>query len=335
MYWLLESNAEVIYGSRNSALAAGGADSHHSPPRYVFSLTLRRRVEKHMDTPLAAPYARVVDQPIEASTSAVSWAAIFAGTAAAVSITIALLTLGSGLGLASLTSSARSAASAGSVAGFLAIWLVVVQWLSAATGGYVTGRLRTRWIGTHTHEVFFRDTAHGFVTWALATAIVATVVASAGSAMLAGGVHVATTLASGTAQGTAGDAQIGSVAPYDVDLLFRNPSADATNANSNGSSSIDARGEAARILANGLGAGGVSGGDRAYLASLVAARAGTSQLEAQKRVDDVVARAQRETEAARKATARTFLLTALAMMIGAFVACAAAALGGYERDRHP
>ncbi len=26
----------------------------------------------------------------------------------------------------------------------------------------MTGRLRTRWVGIHTDEVFFRDTAHGF-----------------------------------------------------------------------------------------------------------------------------------------------------------------------------
>jgi hypothetical protein len=119
-------------------------------------------------------------------------------------------------------------------------------------------RLRTRWVGTHTHEVFFRDTAHG-----------------------------------------------------------------------------EGRGEVTRILANGLSTGGVPDTDRRYLASLIAARTGISQADAQKRVDDVVVRARQEAEAARKAAATTSLLTALAMMIGAFVACAAAALGGHERDRHP
>jgi hypothetical protein len=273
----------------------------------------------------ASPDARVADQAIEASKSAVSWGAIFAGTAVAISISLVLLTLGSGLGLAFLTPSARSAASSGSLAALVTVWIVVVHWLSAASGGYVTGRLRTRWVGTHIHEVFFRDTAHGFVTWAVATAIVAMVIASATSAMLADGIHAATT-ASGAADR---NARIGSVAPYDVDALFRTPSGNAK------SPSVDGLDEATRILANGLRAGGVSDGDRAYLASLITARTGISQADATKRVDDVVARTQQQAEAARKAAAKTSFLTALAMMIGAFVACAAAALGGHERDRHP
>jgi hypothetical protein len=270
------------------------------------------------------------NQAIEASKSAVSWAAIFAGTAVAISISLVLLTLGSGLGLASLTPSVRSAAPSGSFAALVTVWIVVVQWLSAASGGYVTGRLRTRWVGTHTHEVFFRDTAHGFVTWAVATAIVAVVIATATSAMLAGGVHAATTMASGATQGADSTARINNVAPYDVDALFRTPAGDAKSP-----SSIDGRGEAERILANGLSAGGVPDADRTYLASLIAARTGISQSDAKQRVDEVVARTQQEAEAVRKAAARTSFLTALAMMIGAFVACAAAALGGHERDRHP
>src|SRR4029077_12532442 len=99
--------------------------------------------------------------------------------------------------------------------------------------------------------------------------------------------------------------------------------------------SLDGRSEATRILGNGLSAGGVPDADRIYLVSLIAARTGISQADAKKRVDEVVARTQQEAEVARKAGARTSLLTALAMMIGAFVACAAAALGGHERARHP
>lgn len=291
-----------------------------------------------MNAPYTAPHAPVADQAVEASKSAVSWAAILAGAAVAISISLVLLTLGSGLGLASLTPSARSAASPGSLVAIATVWIVIVQWLSAASGGYVTGRLRTRWVGTHTHEVFFRDTAHGFVTWAVATAIVAVAVASAGSSMLAGGVHAATTMASGTAQGAASNAQIGSIAPYDVDALFRNTARDTARdatAAANNSAVTEGRGEATRILANGLSSGSVPDADRTYLASLIATRTGISQDDAQKRVDDVFTRARESAEAARKAAAETSLLTALAMMIGAFVACAAAALGGHERDRHP
>lgn len=285
-----------------------------------------------MDAPYFEPRAPVATQATEVSSSAISWAAILAGTAVAISTSLVLVVLGSGLGLASLMPSTRGVASPGSLAALATVWIVVVQWLSAAFGGYVTGRLRIRWVGTHTHEVFFRDTAHGLVTWAVATAIVAMAVGTAASSMLPGGIHAATTMGSGAAQGTASSAQVGSVAPYDVDALFRSTSRDSRDV---GSPSTDGRGEATRILANGLSTGGVPDADRTYLASLISARTGISQADAQRRVDDVVARAREKAEAARKAAATTSLLTALAMMLGAFVACAAAALGGHERDRHP
>ncbi len=279
-----------------------------------------------MDTSYTEARAPIANQVNEASKSAVSWAAIFAGTAVAISISVVLVVLGSGLGLASLTPSARSVASPGSLAALAIVWIVIVQWLSAACGGYVTGRLRTRWVGTHTHEIFFRDTAHGLVTWAVATAIVATVIGSAAS----GGIRAATTMGSAAAQGTAGNAQAGSVAPYEVDTLFR-----TTSARDAESAARDGRAEATRILTRGLSAGNVPDTDRAYLAALIAAQTGVSQADAQKRVDDTFARVRQEAEAARKAAATTSLLTALAMVIGAFVACVAAALGGHERDRHP
>jgi hypothetical protein len=73
----------------------------------------------------------------------------------------------------------------------------------------------------------------------------------------------------------------------------------------------------------------------------VAARAGISQSDALKRVDDVVAqlnvaesKAKQLADAARKAAAAAAICTALAMLIGAFIASIAAALGGHERDEH-
>jgi hypothetical protein len=212
-----------------------------------------------------------------------------------------------------------------------------VQWISAGVGGYITGRLRTKWADTHTHEVFFRDTAHGFVTWAVATAIIAIVVASASSSMISAGIHAAAPIGSGAAQGGAGLAQTGTtMSPYDVDTLFRSAQPVSN------SSPPDGRAEATRILAKGLSAGDVSAADRSYLANLVAARTGMSQDDAQKRVDEVIARLKeadvtmrQAADAARKAAAEVWLVTALAMLIGAFVACAAAALGGHERNQHP
>jgi hypothetical protein len=111
--------------------------------------------------------------------AAVSWPAIIAGAFVAVAVSLVLLTLGGGLGFAAISPWPGRGVSATTLAVTSAIWLIVTQWLSAAFGGYVAGRLRTRWIGTHTHEVFFRDTAHGLITWAVATVLVAAVVAGA------------------------------------------------------------------------------------------------------------------------------------------------------------
>ena len=291
-----------------------------------------------METSLGAPAPRgaALDGPIEASKSAVSWAAILAGSVGAVSAMIILLTLGAGLGFASISPWTHSGASATTVGALAAVWFIVVQWLSAGLGGYLTGRLRTKWVGTHTHEVFFRDTAHGFVTWAVATLILAIVLAGAALATTGAGVRAAAMVGGGAAQGATGSPHgRATVGAYDVDMLFRSAHSDANPTN-------DGHAEAMRILEKGLSVGDVSAADRSYLAEQVAGRTGISQDNAQKRVDDVIAqvkaadlKAREAADAARKAAAKASILTALAMLIGAFIACAAAALGGHERDLHP
>lgn len=113
---------------------------------------------------------------------AASWGAIFAGAVVAVAISVILLVLGAGLGFASISvwPGLGVPGSTFTIAGV--IWLIVTQWLSAAIGGYIAGRLRHRWLATHAHEVFFRDTAHGLVTWAVATmAVAATAAITAGA----------------------------------------------------------------------------------------------------------------------------------------------------------
>ena len=268
----------------------------------------------------------------ESSKSAVSWPAIIAGAVVATAASVLLLALGSGLGLLSTSLAAGSAHSAGTVAALAAIWLIAVQWIASGLGGYLTGRLRTKWVGTHTHEVFFRDTAHGFVTWALATLVLAVVTASAAASMLGMGARTGATLGAEAANA----APHAAVAGYEVDQLFRSTQPEPTT------SAAEVRTQATRILANGLTTGDVSASDRSYLAQLIAARTGITQPEADRRIDDVVAqlnaaeaKTRQAAEAARKAAATASLLTALSLLIGAFIACAAAALGGQERDLHP
>src|SRR6185295_10990142 len=126
---------------------------------------------------------RVPEQSVESSASAVEWAAIVGGALGAVGISIILFTLGSGLGLSTMSPWSWSNPSPTTFGVVAAIWLIVTQWLASGLGGYLTGRLRTKWVGIRTEEVFFRDTAHGFLAWALATVLVATLLTLAASAV--------------------------------------------------------------------------------------------------------------------------------------------------------
>lgn len=270
---------------------------------------------------------------VESSSSAVSWAAIFAGGLAAVATTIILLTIGAGAGLASVSPWADHGATAGTVVIGAIIWLVVVQWISSATGGYVAGRLRTNWTGLDRDELFFRDTAHGLLAWAVATILSAVLAVSVVSNIAGAGARGVAAVGQGAA--TAAAAAVSPVSQYELDALLR-----PAQPTSPGAASVpDVAPEVMRILANGLTTGEVPEADRAYLARIVAARAEISQEEARQRVDGLIngaraaaERAKEAAEAARKAGMTMALLTALAMLVGAFSAAVAAAFGGSHRD---
>src|SRR5581483_9048514 len=113
------------------------------------------QLARERSTPLAGAVTN------ESPVSAVSWAAIIAGAVVAAAISLLLVALGTGLGFASVSPWSNEGASATTFSVMTAAWLVIVQWFASGLGGYLTGRLRTKWVGTHDHEVFFRDTAHG------------------------------------------------------------------------------------------------------------------------------------------------------------------------------
>jgi predicted acylesterase/phospholipase RssA len=121
------------------------------------------------------------------SVSGVSWGAIVAGSVAATATTLLLLALAAGLDFASVSPWPNKGAGATAFTVMSAVGLIVIQWLAACIGGYLAGRLRTRWVALHTHEVFFRDTAHGFITWALSTLLVVAALASAATGLAEGG----------------------------------------------------------------------------------------------------------------------------------------------------
>jgi hypothetical protein len=279
--------------------------------------------------------------------SAASWPAIIAGAFVAASVSLVLLALGSGLGFASISPWPGHGVSAKAFAITTAIWLIVMQWVSSGLGGYMTGRLRTKWSGTHTHEVFFRDTAHGLVMWAVATVLVAATLATSVFSVLGSGARAASGVASGVASGAASSAAPGSARSpanvyggdqlsYGVDKLFRGAGAAAS-----AQASIDPRVEVTHIVADSWSSGTVPDADRSYLAELVATRTGVPAADARTRVDDFIAsvldaeaKAKAEADAARKTAAQAAIYTALSMLVGAFIASVSAALGGRLRDEH-
>jgi len=267
--------------------------------------------------------------------SAASWPAIIAGAFVAASVSLLLLALGSALGFAAISPWSGHGVTATTFAITTAVWLIVMQWVSSAFGGYITGRLRTRWVGTHTHEVFFRDTAHGLVMWAVATVLVAATLATSLSSAIGGGVHAISSVASAAEQGAP---RTGATPAdtYGVDKLFRG----AGHAGG-GQASGDPRAEVAHIVANAWSTGAVPDADRGYLAEMVAVQTGLSPTDAQKRVDEFLAgvtdaqnKVKADADAARKAAAQAAIYTALSMLVGAFIASVSAALGGRLRDEH-
>jgi hypothetical protein len=253
-----------------------------------------------------------------------------------VALAVLLFTLGSGLGLASVSPWANAGATVTTVTVMTGIWLIVMHWLASGLGGYLTGRLRTKWAGLHAHEVFFRDTANGFLSWAVASVFGAMIVATTSAFVVSGTAAIATGVAGGAAKGAIQSATVATgPSAYLLDRLFRTDRPNAAGAEG------DAKAQTGQIILNALATGDVSAPDKAYLAQLVSAYTGVAPEEAAKRVDQVIADAktaevkvQQGVDAARKAGATLTIFTALAMLIGAFIACAAAALGGEQRDVH-
>jgi hypothetical protein len=265
-----------------------------------------------------------ISSPVEES-PALSWAAVAAGAVAAAALTLVLLAFGAGMGFSAVSPWGNSGVSASTFQIGTGIYLIVVAMLASTIGGYIAGRLRTKWVGVHTHEVFFRDTAHGFLAWGLATVLGAAFLTAAASNIAGGASSGLAPAASVSATQSAG---FGAPVDYYVDTLLRsNPSASPNTANLGAT-----RREIAGILTNGLRAGDVRAPDRTYVAQVVAARTGLSQADADKRVSDVIIQAKTALDNARKAAAKLSLWLTASLLIGAFAASLAATEGGYVRD---
>ena len=281
----------------------------------------------------------------ESSVSAVSWAAIIAGAVVTAAFSLALFALGAGLGLVSVSPWSGSNVSVKTFGILAAAWFVAVQLFSSGVGGYLAGRLRTRWVNTHTDEVFFRDTAHGLLVWAVGAVISAMLLALTASSIASGAAKVGATAVE--AAGAAAAPALGQAASradnpnaYFTDMLFRSDRAPAAGEQTGSPA------EAGRIFARGLTSGELPAADKTYLAQTVASRTGLSQPDAEKRVSDVfdqakaaatavADKAKTAADAARKTGVYVALWAFISLLVGAFSASFMATVGGEVRDEAP
>ncbi|OZI33061.1 hypothetical protein CEG14_19580 [Bordetella genomosp. 1] len=290
--------------------------------------------------PVSAYAAPGVESPF----SAVSWGAVIAGAVIAAAVSAMLVTGGTGLGFLTMSPWQNEGASASAIAIGTIAWLLLSQIIAYGVAGYITGRLRTKWTSTSRDEVYFRDTAHGFLVWALSAVVGLILIGSTLASVVSGTAKTGAALAGagvGGATAAVGQAAQSGSSPisldYFTDTLMRpNDPATATDRG-------DARQEASRILARSLANGKVSDADRDYLVKLIAQRTGVDEATARQRLTDVETQAKQAAEeaekkareaadAARKAAAAFALWAFASMLIGAFVASFAATIGGRARD---
>jgi hypothetical protein len=262
----------------------------------------------------------------EAQTSAISWAAVAAGGVASAALALLLIAFGAGIGLSAVSPWSGSGISITTFKVGAGIYLVCAAIMASSVGGYLAGRLRTKWAGVHSHEVYFRDTAHGFLAWAFATLLSASLLGAAATHLVGGSTQV---LGQNATQSRSGPADLF------VDKILRAaPGVAPSAALANSDQAV--RGELSRLfiatVRDGRDGRDVTATDRSYMDQVVAARTGLSQAAADQRVSDAMVEARAATDAARKAAAHLALWLTAALLAGAFAASLAATEGGQLRD---
>src|ERR1035441_736579 len=257
----------------------------------------------------------------EDNSPGISWAAVFGGAFVFASMSLILLSLGTGLGLSMGSPWWNVGANASAIGKAAIAWFIVTEIISSALGGYIAGRLRTKWVQVHNDEVYFRDTAHGLVVWSVGLVVTASLLGAAASS-LAGGVARNTT----PTMASESSSSLASPNAYFVDTLFRSSGPIAQTPD------VSQRSEADRIFTRAMAQGTMTGADKTYLAQLVSARTGLNQSDAENRVSQVFADAQQSAETARKALAHLSLWLFVALLAGAFCSSYAGTIGGRQRD---
>ncbi len=282
--------------------------------------------------------SRAVDQPV----AYVEWSAVLAGAVMAAALSVVLLTFGSAIGLSLTSPWQGSGLSASTTAMLAAFWVIMLQIGAALAGGYIAGRMRSRWAASELSESEFRDGLHGGLVWALSVVISAYLLTSAVSAIsrtTASVVGQAATAVGTNAEPLAAqiDALLRPAPPADRGAAPSSP-APAPNATATSPAAVTAeqRAELTRIFVRSMAAGSLNANDRAYVTSLIVQRTGLSQQEAERRIDTVYAEAVTATkeavDTARRSAILAGLVTAVSLLVSLAAAWWAAVRGGHHRD---
>lgn len=297
---------------------------------------------------------------LQVNGAGVSWAAIFAGAVLAATVSLILFLLGSGVGLSSVSPWTRNSMDAPTLGITAIIWMTVTQMIAAGSGGYLTGRLRVKWLDVISEEVYFRDIAHGILTWAVAILATAAFLTASMVSIMNVGIQTASTLAPSAAKaGIVAVAVPGIIQAensvndkavemgYFIDTLFRKDSNGAsTTSTSDNASAINTlipTVEVARIFANSMSMESMPAKDLSYLRQLISDHTGVTNEEAETRINETYANIQTKAgyeeiaaknmaDEARKASIYTTLWLFISLLIGAFSAGLAAVWGGRCRD---
>jgi hypothetical protein len=223
-------------------------------------------------------------------------------------------------------------------------------------------------VEVHRDEIYFRDTVHGFLAWAVSSLATAALLTSAMGSITNSGLQAGASVGGGIAT-TAAAATTGAVAmagseamksdgdtramDYFIDSLFRRSATTGTSTAPAGISMMQGGAvgqvtlaplaEVSRIFMTTIHTEALAAQDVRYVGLLVAQRTGLSQQEAEERVVDTYARAQaslrdaqttlvQAADTARKASAYAALWLFIALLSGAFLASLAATVGGRQRD---
>ena len=271
-----------------------------------------------------------------APASYVEWGAVLAGAFLAAAISFVLLTFGAAIGLSATSPWPGSGVSAKVIASIAVFWAMAQQIGAFMAGGYVAGRMRSRWHETG-HEADFRDGVHGGLVWAVGVVIGAALLFTAAGSATKAGIEAASGAAVASASsGDPMDAIIdGMVRPTSTAAAAPPPPSPAGPgaARNRPASAEDPRSEMSRVLTSAVASGSLTPENRTYLAQIVAQRSGIPQPEAERRVDQAFTAAREAADKARKAAILTGFVTGGSLILSLAAAWWAAMRGGNHRDQ--